>query len=352
MKLKLLAVSIIAVLFCACGTVRKIIGKDGDAGREDSIATSKVILYPEGSSQAVKMEKEWSDKVAATGKQKEKPVDPRYIRRPRKERPSLSFTEDQSRYLQIAGINPLPESGLLELDLTSMAGDFCYPYDGNVISVYGPRGNSFHTGLDIKAVPDDTVRAAFPGVVRMSKDYSGYGNIVVVRHYQGFETVYAHGSKNLVKVNDVVEPGDPIALAGRTGRATTEHLHFEFRAADGHIDPAKILDTDNRRLRRGKLYITELNGSVVAYSDTLELSRLKEAAEIAADNTTDVKPEINVRVGAIPTAPGEAVYYNVKSGDTLSAIAVRYKTTVSRLCQLNNIKSTSLLQINQRLRVR
>ena len=72
-----------------------------------------------------------------------------------------------------------------------------------------------HTGIDIKAVPNDTVRAALPGVVRMSKYYSGYGNLVLIRHYNGIETVYAHNSKNLVRVNDAVEAGDPIAPAGR-----------------------------------------------------------------------------------------------------------------------------------------
>lgn len=74
-----------------------------------------------------------------------------------------------------------------------------------------------HTGVDIKAVPNDTIRAAFSGVVRMSKPYSGYGNIIVIRHYNGMETAYAHNSRNLVTVNDVVKAGDPIALAGRTG---------------------------------------------------------------------------------------------------------------------------------------
>lgn len=99
-----------------------------------------------------------------------------------------------------------------------------------------------HTGVDIKAVPNDTIRAAFSGVVRMSKPYSGYGNIIVIRHYNGMETAYAHNSRNLVTVNDVVKAGDPIALAGRTGRATTEHLHFEFRVANQALNPSLLLE--------------------------------------------------------------------------------------------------------------
>lgn len=348
MNLKPAIISAIAVILCACGTGRRATSSGVATLPDDRAVNEKIILYPEGTPQTEKKEREWSDKVA----QVEKATIPGKgsVRRPRKERPQMFFTEDQSRYLQIAGVNPLPASGVLELDLSAMAEDFCYPCDGNLISPYGRRGNSVHTGLDIKALPGDTIRAVFPGVVRMSKEYSGYGNIVVVRHYEGFETVYAHGARNLVGVNDVVEPGDPIALAGRTGRATTEHLHFELRAGDGHIDPAKILDTDNRRLRSGKLYISRANGSLVAYADPDELNRIAERP--VASVQAAVKPEINVRTGATPTAPGEAVYYRVKKGDTLSAIAQRYKTTVSKLCQLNNIKSTALLQINQRLRVK
>lgn len=347
MNLKPAIISAIAVLLCACGTGRRATSS-GVAVQPNERANEKIILYPEGTPQTEKREREWSDQVA----QVEKATLPGKgsVRRPRKERPQMFFTEEQSRYLQIAGVNPLPPGGVLELDLTAMADEFCYPYEGNLISPYGRRGNSVHTGLDIKALPNDTIRAAFPGVVRMSKEYSGYGNIVVVRHYEGFETVYAHGAKNLVRVNDVVEPGDPLALAGRTGRATTEHLHFELRAGDGHIDPAKILDTDNRRLRGGKLYISMANGSLLAYADPAELSRIEERPDASVQAA--VKPEINVRTGAAPTAQGEAVYYRVKKGDTLSAIAQRYKTTVSKLCQLNNIRSTALLQINQRLRVK
>lgn len=389
MKKELLYLGIAAAMLAGCSTRSKLTkGNVVEESAPDRVAvvTEKVKLNPVGDPETEKRQQVWNEQKAAMGT--EKKSDQRYARRPRKERQKMMFTSSQSSYLQIPGINPLPVGGVLELDFDAMALDFYYPVEGVLLSPYGRRGASTHTGMDIKALPNDTIRAAFPGVVRMAKSYSSYGNLVAIRHYEGFETVYAHGSKILVKVNDVVEPGDPIMLAGRTGRATTEHLHFEVRAGDGHIDPARVIDPYNRALRSGKLYITELNGKIVAYADDLELEQLKSSksatlaqvqkpAETAqpvrpvqpatpsrpvapaqpakpasptSQNT--VKPEVNIVMNAVAEAPGAAVYYRVKKGDTLSAIARNYNTTVAKICQLSNIKPNAILQINQRLRVK
>ncbi len=394
MRKSILYLGILAIVVSGCSTSRKLT-KDNEV-REDvpekvAPKRNKVKLNPAGDPETEKRQQVWNEQKSAMGDGNV--ADNRYARRPRQERPQMTFTAAQSEYLQIPGINPLPAGGVLELNLDAMAADFCYPVEGVLLSPYGRRGASTHTGLDIKALPNDTIRAAFPGVVRMAKEYSSYGNIVAIRHYNGFETAYAHGSKILVKVNDVVEPGDPIMLAGRTGRATTEHLHFEVRVGDGHIDPARVIDTYNKSLRKGKLYISELNGKVVAYADELELQQLKSAPQVpqpvlkpAATQTTaapttptttqttpavskpapepvakpventvakePVKPEVKIVADAVAQAPGAAVYYRVKKGDTLSSIARNYGTTVAKICQLSNIKSTSVLQINQRLRVK
>lgn len=271
------------------------------------------------------------------------------------QRPELSFSGIQCDHIRIRGVNPLPEGGLV-VSLDQLADEFCYPYDGKLISDYGKRGNSTHTGIDIKAIPHDTIRAAFAGVVRMSKNYSGYGNTVVVSHYCGFETVYSHGNKNLVKANDIVEAGTPVALAGRTGRATTEHLHFEMRAAGEHIDPKILVDPHQRKLHTGWLYISDTDGTVVAANSQQELMLARERS-LAQKSSTDAarasalaastdagKP----KASAQPTAE----YYKVKKGDTLSGIASRHKTTAKKLSELNGIKTTALLQINQKLRVK
>lgn len=346
MRTKILLVFTGVLILASCGTSRRVtVGNEID-DRSDIVETEKIKTDKPGDHRQPKhgQARDVQENVADKEKQ---PV------RQQKQRPEMTFTAAQCLHLQTKGINPLPASGILELDLNAMAGDFCYPAEGALISAYGKRGASTHTGIDIKMSPRDTIRAAFPGVVRMAKLYSSYGNLVAIRHYEGFETVYAHASKLLVDVNNVVEAGDPIALAGRTGRATTEHLHFEVRAGNGHINPERMFDTKNRSLHSGKLYFKELNGYVTAYADDIELQMLEQSRNSAASaQQANVKPGVNIRTDAVASAPGETAYYRVRKGDTLSAIAVKHKTTVTKLCQLNNIKPTSLLQINQRLRVR
>lgn len=101
------------------------------------------------------------------------------------------------------------------LDLKSLSRNYSFPLPGGkVISGYGTRGG--HSGDDIKTCARDTIRAAFDGVVRMAKPYGAYGNVIVIRHPNGLETVYSHNVKNLVKSGDVVKAGMAIGLTGRT----------------------------------------------------------------------------------------------------------------------------------------
>jgi hypothetical protein len=131
--------------------------------------------------------------------------------------------------------------------------EWCYPMrNGKVISPFG-GARRHHTGADIKTHAGDTIFAAFDGKVRLAKPYSGYGNVIVIRHDIGIETVYSHNKKNLVKVNDHVRAGQPIAIVGRTGRATTEHCHFEIRINGRAYDPMKFFDAATRQLRSQKV---------------------------------------------------------------------------------------------------
>ena len=132
---------------------------------------------------------------------------------------------------------------------------------GKVISPYGGR-RRHHSGVDIKTVPNDTIVAAFDGLVRMAKPYAAYGNVIVVRHYNGLETVYSHNAKNLVKPGDRVKAGQPIALTGRTGRATTAHLHFETRLNGEHFNPSLVFDFTTRKLHRYCLLCTRKGNNI------------------------------------------------------------------------------------------
>ena len=140
---------------------------------------------------------------------------------------------------------------------------WCYPLPGaKVISPYGRRGGRGHSGVDLKTKPDDNIRAAFDGEVVFSAKYAGYGNLVRILHGNGLETYYSHNSKNLVKVGDRVKAGDVIALTGRTGRATTEHLHFETRINGRAYDPSRFFDHQAHTIRM-KAFQKTKNGYVV-----------------------------------------------------------------------------------------
>ncbi len=140
--------------------------------------------------------------------------------------------------------------------------EWCYPLDkAKLISPFG--GSRRHAGTDLKTFKGDTIRAAFPGEVILSGPYYAYGNFVVLRHANGLETAYSHNTKNLVKKGQWVLAGEPIALVGRTGRATTEHLHFETRVRGKAFDSAKIYDHSNHSIRKEVIVFTKTaNGSI------------------------------------------------------------------------------------------
>ena len=118
---------------------------------------------------------------------------------------------------------------------------FAWPLEGPVISTFGQRRSGWHGGVDIRAPVGTLVQAAAGGVVVTSGVEAAYGLVVKVEHTSGFVTVYAHNDVNLVEVGDRVDLGDVIALVGRTGRATTDHLHFEIRHEGRAYNPLYLL---------------------------------------------------------------------------------------------------------------
>ena len=137
-----------------------------------------------------------------------------------------------------------------------------YPLPGaKVNSPFG--GERHHGGTDLKTFAGDTTRAAFPGEVILSGPFYAYGNCVILRHANGLETLYSHHSRNLVKVGQWLQPGDPVGLEGRTGRATGDHLHFETRVKGKAFDSSRIFDHEKGELRRQVFVVTKLkNGNL------------------------------------------------------------------------------------------
>lgn len=211
----------------------------------------------------------------------------------------------------------IPVRDTLRLVLSHEDCDHALPTPGHISSPYGPRKGRMHYGVDLKLATGDPVASAFAGMVRISRYNSSFGHVVVVRHYNGLETLYAHLSKRNVKPGDVIEAGDIIGLGGNTGRSYGSHLHFEVRFMDQPIDPSEIFDLANGELKAKTFDLHKGTFEAIA----------KARAEASARK-----------------------YHTVRSGDTLSAIARKYGSSVSSLCRMNGLRTTSVIRPGQRLR--
>ena len=192
---------------------------------------------------------------------------------------------------------------------------YCTPTD-HLYSAFGPRRGRQHKGIDTDLNIGDTLRTVFDGKIRYANYVSGFGNLVIIRHYNGLETYYAHQSKILVEPGDLLSAGDVIGLGGETGNALGPHLHFEIRYMDNAFDPEKVIDLENQCLKVTELQLTK----------------------------KDFEWKKQWR---------ERKYHKVKSGNTLGYIAITYNTSVKKILKINKgLKSTSILQIGQKIRVR
>ena len=230
----------------------------------------------------------------------------------------------------------IPES--VVVTLVDSASGFHYPYKGavNPRGKFGLRRGRRHQGVDLPLRMRDTIYATFCGRVRISQTVRGYGNLVIIRHDNGLETYYGHLAERLVEPNQWVEAGEVIGLGGSTGRSTGPHLHFETRYYGQSFDPERLIDFKrgilNREvflLKRSFLSIYSNAGQDFDDEEANEKQDKQEAAERAAMR-----------------------YHKIRSGDTLGHLAVKYGTTVKRICALNGIKPTTTLRIGRTLRVR
>lgn len=289
-------------------------------------------------------------------------------------------------------------------------GQYVHPFKGRPTSPFAFRKYRYHLGEDIDLETGDSVRTCFNGKVRIAQYSKTYGNVVVVRHPNGLETYYAHLSKLIATVGQEVAAGDVLGLGGNTGHSFGSHLHFETRFKGQPFDPNMIIDFDNMCLRGDTYYLSKSNFKYMSevhkvnhYSKKKKKSWTtyynaggpEYATKSAKDNMNSVpdpqpangktppppvnnqpvdpnapqkvevkpapkvepKPKVEVKpkpanTTTTTTAKSTATYYTVKKGDTLSGIAAKNGTTVDNLCKLNGLKSTSILQIGQKLKVK
>ena len=203
-----------------------------------------------------------------------------------------------------------------------------------ITSRFGWRNRRAHKGIDIDLITGDEVVSVLDGIVRFARYNSGHGKTIIVRHYNGLETVYAHLSSYKVKVNDTVRRGQILGKGGATGNARGSHLHLIVNYKGIAINPEYLFDfTGTNKIRSHELWVTQ-RWTVPYYHS----SRQKTKLEL-----------LKTKDEAIASLTKEKTIYIVKRGDTLSRISRRNNVSIRSICIANNIKSTSVLRVGQKL---
>lgn len=198
----------------------------------------------------------------------------------------------------------------VKLDLSG----YVPPITKHVTSDFGFRRWRFHYGIDLKVEKGDSVLCAFDGTVRLTRrDRRGYGYFVLVRHFNGLETLYGHLARITVNPGDTIKAGVPVGLGGNTGRSTGYHLHFELRYLGNPLNPNDLIDFQSCCTKNN---ILQLNASYFSYKKEIDKIR----------------------------------FWKVRRGDTLGRIAMRTGVSISKLCKLNGIKRSTKLRIGRNLR--
>lgn len=235
---------------------------------------------------------------------------------------------------RILPLDSLPDE--INLKLVSSDSDFCFPVKNIITSPYGWRWERAHRGVDIRLSVGTPVHCAFAGVVRVAAPMGAYGNLVVVRHYNGLETVYAHLSRIDVKPHQTLHAGDIVGLGGSTGRSTGPHLHFEVRFMYEAFDPEWILDFNSYALRTRKLH--------------LDKSYFGIARPLRGEHLTYKADKSYVKEQVAKNSGNGIRYYTAKEEDDMALIALKCNTTVSKLRELN--PEMKKLKPGMRLRVK
>lgn len=215
--------------------------------------------------------------------------------------------------------------------------NYAMPCPGRVTSNYGYRKKfgRMHKGIDLGIRSNDTIYAAFDGKVRLTNyEPRGYGNYVILRHPNNLETVYGHLNKFLVKPDQNVKAGQPIALGGSTGRSTGPHLHFETRYMGYAINPSAIFDFANQTTHTDTYTFTK--------------STYTQPRNYAPSSREMARAEKNT----YKSASSERATYKVRKGDTLAKVARKNGISVTTLRNLNGLGKNATLRQGQVLKVK
>jgi murein DD-endopeptidase MepM/ murein hydrolase activator NlpD len=233
--------------------------------------------------------------------------------------------DDKELFPDSTRLDTMPQR--LQFVLLEEGEQLIYPWHGEELTYgYGPRNGHLHKGWDTHLEAGDTVVSLMNGVVRYAKfNHSGYGNCVMVRHFNGLETLYGHLDRIDVQQGDVVSAGEALGLGGSTGKSSGPHLHFEVRYGGFALDPALLMDwTDEGPVAKTK--VLEMDKSL--------LSKEKGGESHHAPHVVKSKT------------------HRVRSGETLSSIARKYRSSITKLKKLNRLRNADFIREGQQLRVK
>ena len=287
------------------------------------------------------------------------------------------------------------------LNLLDKDSSWCFPINQKIISKFGYRGSHhFHKGLDVKLKIGQEVRSLFSGKVRYAQyNRGGYGNLVIIRHFNGTETYYAHLSKLKVSPNDMIKAGDVIGLGGNTGSSAGPHLHFEVRIEDNPINPEVLFNLNEHSLVVSEIELSKdifspkgkrssvsnhthfANSEKCAIVKKDTINENKSTSQIATNKPiSKIDPIVKKNVGKSILKPNiekiaksnlkqknenhliqnnttspnktKALYHIIKKGDCIFNLSRRYNVSVNSLYKLNRLNERSILNIDQKIRIK
>jgi len=199
---------------------------------------------------------------------------------------------------------------------------FAFPISNIMTTSYVKYKGRQHAGVDFAIYKNEPVVACFDGVVRITKKYAEYGNTVVIRHYNGLETLYAMLDNVYVRTGQPVKAGELIGYISNANDNKREVLHFETRFLNEFFNPEKLIQFSNRKLNSNLLVLTP--------NDFIPVQVI-----LPQQNTEDTN---------------QPLFHIVTKGETIFKICTKYNITEQQLRLLNNLKGDHI-ELGQKLRI-
>ncbi|XJZ26081.1 peptidoglycan DD-metalloendopeptidase family protein [Bacillota bacterium Lsc_1132] len=227
------------------------------------------------------------------------------------------------RHSQASMLNSNPEKN-----------QWIWPADGIISDTYGTRHGK-HKGLDIAGGLNSPIVAVEAGLVEKSYYSDTYGNVVFIKHPNGYVTVYAHLNSRLVTEGQAVKKGEIIGKMGQTGQATGVHLHFETHQKEWTFEKKYALDPE-KLLGTAKMGEVVQAGAIQDGESVLEASSRLHGQE----GSQKVSVQVQNQNQSQNVQPSD---YLVKSGDTLWSIAEKFHMAIEEVQQLNKLTGTNII---------